>query len=302
MAIATRPRKRLLLSAFTRRGARQLPARHLRDHRALRRRLVAAAERAIAGDSRQLGFDIADMLFAASDPATSNLEGAARLHDDEQGRVLAADQPAVHRVRQGDQGARSAARLHQARRSPRRTARAARSACSRRARGPNGEQLSTAELEIELLHFFFAAHGGLTAALAWLLVVLGEHPDLAAKLRAEADAMLGDGPPTLAQIAHARARARGLARGAARLSDRADDVLRRREDATSSSMATRSAPAGRASARSGRRCRTARRSPIRRRSAAIASATTPRRRAARQRVRARRAVARPRVIAARARR
>src|SRR4029079_14355269 len=35
------------------------------------------------------------------------------------------------------------------------------------ARGPAGEKLEPAELEIALLHFFFAAHGGLTAALAW---------------------------------------------------------------------------------------------------------------------------------------
>jgi cytochrome P450 len=66
-----------------------------------------------------------------------------------------------------------------------------------------------------MLHFFFAAHGGLTAALAWMLVVLGEHPELGAKLRAEADAELGEGPPTLAQIgklAYARALSREVLR------------------------------------------------------------------------------------------
>ena len=90
-------------------------------------------------------------------------------------------------------------------------ARAPRSACSSSARGPAGEQLSATELEIELLHFFFAAHGGLTAALAWLMVVLGEHPELAATLRAEADAALTDATPTLAQ-ARSLARARAVSR------------------------------------------------------------------------------------------
>jgi cytochrome P450 len=41
--------------------------------------------------------------------------------------------------------------------------------------------------------------------------VLGEHPDLAARLRAEADAKLGDGPPTLAQV-QALDRARAVSR------------------------------------------------------------------------------------------
>ena len=79
------------------------------------------------------------------------------------------------------------------------------------ARGPNGEQLSPAELEIELLHFYFAAHGGLTAALAWLLVVLGEHPEIASFLRAEADEKLTAAPPTLEQI-HSLTVARAVSR------------------------------------------------------------------------------------------
>jgi cytochrome P450 len=80
------------------------------------------------------------------------------------------------------------------------------------ARGPSGEQLSTAELEIELLHFFFAAHSGLTALFAWILTVLGEHPELAAKIRAEADAKLVSGrAPDLDQV-----RSLDLARAASR--------------------------------------------------------------------------------------
>src|SRR5205085_3292822 len=83
------------------------------------------------------------------------------------------------------------------------------------ARGPAGEALTPEELEIELLHFYFAAHGGLTAALAWALVVLGEHPDLAARLRAEAAGVLDHGAPTLAQtqqLALARAVSREVLR------------------------------------------------------------------------------------------
>ena len=109
------------------------------------------------------------------------------------------------------------------------------------ARGPSGEQLSPAELEIELLHFYFAAHGGLTAALAWLLVVLGEHPEIAACLRAEADEMLSDGAADArADEAARRSRARGVARGAARVSDRADDVHRRREEGPRARRVSRS--------------------------------------------------------------
>src|SRR5439155_14088907 len=55
----------------------------------------------------------------------------------------------------------------------------------------------------------------LTAALAWSLVVLGEHPELAAKLRGEADAKLGKGVPSLAEtrtLAQARAVSREVLR------------------------------------------------------------------------------------------
>lgn len=70
----------------------------------------------------------------------------------------------------------------------------------KQARGPNGEKLTAKEIEIELIHFFFAATAALSAALAWSLVVLGERPELGARLRAEADEILDDGVPSLAQI------------------------------------------------------------------------------------------------------
>lgn len=71
----------------------------------------------------------------------------------------------------------------------------------KQATGPNGERLSAHEIEIELLHFFFAATSALGSALAWSLVVLGQNPELAARLRAEADQVLGaNAEPTFSQI------------------------------------------------------------------------------------------------------
>ena len=77
--------------------------------------------------------------------------------------------------------------------------------------GPDGEQLTPDELEISLAHFCLAARPQLVAVLAWLLVVLGEHPDLARRLREEADSVLGDGAPTLAQV-DGLAKARAVSR------------------------------------------------------------------------------------------
>jgi cytochrome P450 len=159
----------------------------------------AAAERTVGPELSQLGFDVADYLFAASDPAHSNTEGAADFTIMNRGTFA----PPVNlpftaygkAIRARDR-LRAYIRQQVASQGGAGTALAVLKA----ARGPAGEQLTPAELEIELLHFFFAAHGGLTAALAWLLVVLGEHPDLAGRLRAEADRVLTDAPPTLAQI------------------------------------------------------------------------------------------------------
>ena len=135
----------------------------------------------------QLGFDVADMLFGAADPDASNTAGCRdftmmnrgtfstpiKLPFTTYGKALKARDRLrayiAHAVATKD-GIGSALGVLKA------------------ARGPGGEQLSARELEIELVHFYFAAHGAFTAAVAWLLVVLGEHPDLAARLRVEADA------------------------------------------------------------------------------------------------------------------
>ncbi len=69
-----RVRKRLRLQQER---ARRLPARHLRGHRAVHLEVDERGEKAVAGDLSQLGFDVANHLFAASDPGTSNVETAA---------------------------------------------------------------------------------------------------------------------------------------------------------------------------------------------------------------------------------
>lgn len=167
-------------------------------------------EKAVAGDLSQLGFDVADYLFGASDPKTSNTTGAADFTIMNKGAFA----PPVNLpfTAYGKAiKARDRLRVYIKGQVANQDGKGTALGVLKAARGPKSEQLSSDELEIELLHFFFAAHGGLTAALAWLLVVLGEHPDLAARLRTEADAVLGAGPPTYAQI-HKLTSARSVSR------------------------------------------------------------------------------------------
>jgi cytochrome P450 len=208
-------RKRLLLSAFTDTALESYLPKLFQVIRRFVDRWAEQGEQPIAGDLSQLGFDLADVLFAASDPTTSNVASAndftimnkgtfappVNLPFTAYGKAIKArDRLRVYLKAQisATDGAGSALGILKS------------------ARGPNGEQLSTTELEIELLHFFFAAHGGLTAAFAWILTVLGEHPDLAREIRAEADAKLTAGAvPTLLQIRsldHARAASREVLR------------------------------------------------------------------------------------------
>ena len=190
-------RKRLLLSAFTNDALDVHMPNIFTVIDRFATKWVGEGEAALNDDVAQLGFDIADMLFAASDPKTSNVASARDFTIKNRGTfappinlpftaygkaIRARDRLRAYIKAQvaGRDGAGSALGI------------------LKQARGPAGESLPTAELEIELLHFFFAAHGAMTAALAWLLVVLGEHPDLAAKVRAEADSVLGDALPTVA--------------------------------------------------------------------------------------------------------
>ena len=195
-------RKRLLLKAFT----PEALASYLPGVFAIIERFAAGwarpIEAPVADDLAQLGFDIADHLFAASDPSISNRECAADFALMNKGTFA----PPINlpftaygkAIR-----ARDRLRAYLKRQIETRDGKGTALAVLKAARGPAGEQLTAGELEIELLHFFFAAHGGLTAALAWSLVVLGEHPEIAAKLRAEAAAAwTGQRAPTYAEIQH----------------------------------------------------------------------------------------------------
>ena len=205
-------RKRLLMSAFTEVAL----GSYLTGIFTAVERFVTGwkTETAIAGDLSQLGFDVADFLFAASDPKTSNTSGAADFALMNKGAFA----PPVNLpfTAYGKAiKARDRLRIYIKAQVASQDGKGTALGVLKAARGPKGEELTATELEIELLHFFFAAHGGLTAAIAWLLVVLGEHPDLAARLRKEADAVVGDGAPTFAQIAkltHARAVSREVLR------------------------------------------------------------------------------------------
>jgi len=192
-------RKRLLLAAFTEPALDSYLPNIFKIFERFVTAWIPRGETAVAADLSQLCFDLADMMFAASDPATSNALGARDFAALVQGTFA----PPINlpfttygkAIRARDR-LRTYIKAQVAAKDGTGTA----LGVLKGARGPGGEQLSEAELEIELLHFFFAAHGGLTAALAWLLVVLGEHPELANRLRAEADAKLADGVPTLTQV------------------------------------------------------------------------------------------------------
>jgi len=204
-------RKRLLLAAFT----DQAMDSYLPGMFAVIKRFVdkwvTEGEKAVASDLSQLGFDVADYLFAASDPAKSNVESANDFTIMNKGAFapplnlpFTAYGKAIR--------ARDRLRLYLKHQVASKDGKGTALGVLKDARGPSGEQLSATELEIELLHFFFAAHGGLTAAIAWIFTVLGEHPDLAAKLRTEADAKLAANiAPTLPQV-----RSLELARAASR--------------------------------------------------------------------------------------
>jgi len=190
-------RKRLLLTAFTKDALES----YLPPMFSIIERFVATwtTERPVGKDLGQLAFDLANFLFGAADPGTSNVEMAQAFD-----RLLRGTFSAPVKLPFTAYGkalkARDKFRAYIKGQIERADAKGTALGILKAARGPAGEQLTPIELEIEMIHFFFAAHGGLTAAFAWALVVLGEHPELAAKLRAEADRVLGDGTPTLAQI------------------------------------------------------------------------------------------------------
>lgn len=205
-----RATKTLLLAAFTDAALAGYLPRIFAIIERFVDRWVAAGESRIAPDLEQLGFDIADVLFAASDPMHSNVQGAidfARLIDGTYTFPLNLPFTPFGKAIKARDRLRAYIHAQVAAKDGEGTALGE----LKRARGPNGERLSTEQLEIELLHFLYAAPVGLTAAIAWMLVALGRHPGLAERLRVEADATLGQDTPSLAQ-----ARSLVLARTVAR--------------------------------------------------------------------------------------
>lgn len=190
-------RKRLLLQAFTDDALDSYLPKLFVVFRRFTDRWATGGERALNDELSQLGFDLADMLFAAGDPATSNVEGAADFTIMNRGTFATPVNLPFTAYGKAIK-ARDRMRAYIEERVATKSGEGSALGVLKNARGPGGETLPAIELEIELLHFFFAAHGALTAALAWVLVVLGEHPELARKLRAEADDALGDALPTIA--------------------------------------------------------------------------------------------------------
>lgn len=68
------------------------------------------------------------------------------------------------------------------------------------ARDEHGDALSDAEVRDQLVTLFVAGHETTSNALAWTWFLLAQHPAEEARLHAEIDAALPDGPPTTAYL------------------------------------------------------------------------------------------------------
>jgi cytochrome P450 len=182
-----RTRKRLLLCAFEKEALESyLP----KLERLIGRYLARAAERPEVELSRELtklSFDIANVLFAAADPERHDAERAADF--DVMVRGMFAPPVKLPFTAYGKAlGARDRLRAYIKDAVAQKSGEGTALGVLKNARGPDGEKLSTAEIEIELLHFFTAAHAGIAAALAWLVVSLADHPEIRSKVQAEVDA------------------------------------------------------------------------------------------------------------------
>lgn len=65
----------------------------------------------------------------------------------------------------------------------------------------NGSRLSDRELRDQMVTFLFAGHETTAVALTWAFHLLGRHPEVEAALRREADHVLSDAAPTIAEVA-----------------------------------------------------------------------------------------------------
>jgi cytochrome P450 len=68
------------------------------------------------------------------------------------------------------------------------------------ARGEGGEAFSDREIRDQLMTLMFAGHDTTTSTVTFMLHELARHPDVLARLCAEQDEVLGDAPPTAAQL------------------------------------------------------------------------------------------------------
>ena len=65
-----------------------------------------------------------------------------------------------------------------------------------------GEQMTDQQLRDEALTVFGAGYETTSVAMSWALYMLAQNPDIARKLRAQVDAVLGDRPPALDDLMH----------------------------------------------------------------------------------------------------
>ena len=156
--------------------------------------------RTLDRELHQLVFDLADHLFAASDPRVSDQALAAELTQFQAGTTaLPVKLPFTRYGRALT--ARDRLREHIAEQIDR---------IDDTAEGTILHALATSQtdgadrpdpaLVTDLFGLYFAMQSGLTAGLGWLLVALGQDPQLAGSIREEADDALGDGPPSVAEI------------------------------------------------------------------------------------------------------
>lgn len=64
-----------------------------------------------------------------------------------------------------------------------------------------GERMTNKQIHDEVLTLFIAGHETTAVTLTWSLIMLSQHPDCEARLQAELAEVLGDRPPTVADLA-----------------------------------------------------------------------------------------------------
>jgi cytochrome P450 len=176
-------RKRLLLAAFTERAlASYLPVLARIIARYVDR--WAGQERPIGGELRQLSFDVANALFAGADPDHSDLGRAA----DFDAMIAGLFAPPI-KLPFTTYGkalrARDRLRAYLGQAIAERSGAGTVLGVLKAVRDDEGVGLTATELEVELLHFFSAAHAGLAGALAWMTVAMAQAPKVSKLLREE---------------------------------------------------------------------------------------------------------------------